>query len=480
VKITQVWLQKKVDELLERFNLPSMQVALTQQGEVIYAGRGVREVEKPEFADKDTVYTIASITKTFNAAAAALLVEEGLLSWDEPIINYLPDFQMYDDISTHSVTLRDLLCHRTGVPRHDASWANNRDQLQLSDVVHNIRYLEPNQPLRYISQYNNYMFALTSFIIEHVTGQDWDLFITERLLKPLGMNNTFFRKADIVGHPNRAIGHKPVADQQVPLPYSNIYFMGGTGCISSSVSDLIKWAQFQLNEGRVGDQQLISADMVQEFQHPRSTNENLPGYHFPEFSAKSYGICWGIEYYRGRKIVSHGGSLDGNLSNLALIPEVDVGIIILTNSGNHVVHHMLRNMIYDAVLDYSEGDWANRYEQEFMQLAEAARNTVSLTKEQIGQHDLPRDLAEYSGTYVHPAYGEFILNIDGDQLFTHYGTRSLELHHLIADNFVAIIEADQQVIPIQYQCGFDGVIHGANIGLEPKFKNGIYFTKKME
>ena len=265
MKIEQGWLQQTIEELIKRFNIPSMQVAIVQEGKVICAGSGVREVEKMTLANEDTIYSIASITKTFVAAGASLLVDDGIITWDEPILTYLPDFKMYNESLTQSVTMRDLLSHRTGIPRHDKSWSLRRDQLQLTDIIKNISFLEPSQPLRHIAQYNNYMFALAAYIIEQLTGKAWDEFITDRLLKPLKMNNTFFRKRNILEHTNRAKGYQTTANKTVAIPYGDIYFMGGAGCISSSISDMSKWVQFHLNEGQIGDLQLISKKTIKEF-----------------------------------------------------------------------------------------------------------------------------------------------------------------------------------------------------------------------
>ncbi|HSL86271.1 MAG TPA: serine hydrolase [Bacteroidales bacterium] len=478
MKIEQAWLQQTIEELVERFNIPSMEVAIVQQGEVSFAGSGVREVEKQELADKDSLYSIASITKTFVAAAASLLVEEGLLSWDAPVVNYLPNFQMYNDALTQGVTLRDLLCHRTGVPRHDRSWFFHRDKLQQADVLNNIRYLEPSQPLRYVAQYNNYMFALASYIIEHATGKPWDEFVAERLLKPLGMNNTFFRKEDILGQKNRAIGYQTTSEKHVPVPYGDIYFMGGAGCVSSSASDMIKWVQFHLNGGRVGDQQLIPSKMVKELLTPIVANEVLPWNHFPEFTDQSYGICWLIEYYRGHKIVSKDGGVDGYLSDLVLIPELDFGIISLTNRINHTTIQMLQNMIFDKLFGFSAGNWADRYEKESSRLEDLAKQNFAKEKARVGQHTLTRHLQDYVGTYTHPAYGDYVISQNVEQLMISYFGRQVAVDHVVADHFMLIMDSSNQAIPLQFQASLDGRIHGVSIILEPQIPTGIYFKKQ--
>jgi CubicO group peptidase (beta-lactamase class C family) len=479
MKIEQAWLQQTIEELVERFNIPSMQVAIVQQGEVSFAGSGVREVEKQELADKDTLYSIASITKTFIAAAASLLVKDGLLSWDEPIVNYLLDFKMYNDDLTQGVTLKDLLCHRTGVPRHDRSWFFHRDKLQQADVIHNIQYLEPSQPLRYVAQYNNYMFTLASYIIEHVTGKAWDEFVTERLLNPLDMSNTFFRKKDILEQDNRAIGYQTNSEKHVPVPYGNIYFMGGVGCMSSSVSDMIKWVQFHLNGGRVGEQQLIPFNMVKELLTTIVANEVLPWNHFPEYTDQSYGICWLIEYYRGHKIISKDGGVDGYLSDLVLIPELDFGIISLTNSINHTTIQMLQNMIFDQLFGFTADNWMDRYEKESLRLEDLAKQSFKKEKARVGHHILPRDLQDYVGTYTHPAYGDYIVSQNEDQLMISYFSRKVAIDHVIADHFMLIMDSSNQAIPLQFKASLDGCIHGVSIVLEPQIPTGIFFKKQV-
>ena len=478
MKIEQAWLQQTIEELVERFNIPSMQVAIIQQGQVSFAGSGVRDVEKQDLADKDSLYSIASITKTFVAAGASLLVAEGLLSWDEPIVNYLPDFQMYNDALTQGVTLKDLLSHRTGIPRHDRSWFFQRDKLQQADVIHNIRYLEPSQPLRYVAQYNNYMFALAAHIIEHVTGKAWDEFVTERLLKPLSMDNTLFRKEEILGRQNRAIGYQPSSNKLVPVPYGNIYFMGGAGCISSTASDMIKWVQFHLNGGRVAGQQLIPAKMIKELLTPVVANEVLPWNDFPEFSDQSYGLCWMIEYYRGHKIVSKDGGVDGYSSDLVLIPELDFGIISLSNKISNSTIQMLQNMIFDQLFEHEISDWPNRYEKESQRLGELAKQKFAKEKARVGQHIIPRSLSDYLGTYTHPAYGEYVVSQNGDQLMISYYGSQRAVDHVVADHFMLVMDSAKQTIPLQFQASLDGRIHGVSIVIEPQIPTGIYFKKQ--
>src|SRR6056297_2122751 len=138
MKIEQAWLQQTIEELIDRFNIPSMQVAIIQEGEISFAGCGMRNIEKQELADSDSLYSIASITKTFITAAICILVEEGRLNWDEPIVTYAPDIKMYNETLTQGVTLRDLICHRTGLPRHDRSWFFQRDKLNKMDIIRNI------------------------------------------------------------------------------------------------------------------------------------------------------------------------------------------------------------------------------------------------------------------------------------------------------------------------------------------------------
>jgi len=479
MKIEQAWLQQTVEELIERFSIPSMQVAIIQQGQVSFAGSGVRNVEMQEEANRDSLYSIASITKTFVAAAASLLVDDGLISWDEPIVTYLPNFKMYNEALTQSVTMRDLLSHRTGIPRHDRSWSLRRDQLHLTDIIQNIAFLEPNQPLRHIAQYNNYMFALAAYIIEQITGMAWDEFVTDRLLKPLGMDNTFFRKEEILRHQNRSLGYQKTADKWAAVPYGDIYFMGGAGCISSSISDMSKWVLFHLNGGRVGDQQLISSDTIKELMTPIVAKEVLPWIQFPEFSDLSYGICWLVGYYRGHKIVSKSGGLDGYLSDLAFIPELGFGMISLTNGINHMAIPILENMIYDKLYGFSDGKWADRYEKEFKRFGDMAKQEFAKEKARAGQNIIPRDLQDYVGTYTNPAYGDYVVSQKDGQLMITYRMNLVTVDHVIADHFMLIMDSSKQVIPLQFQSKLDACIHGVSIGLESKISKGIYFEKQV-
>ncbi len=477
MKIEQAWLQQTIEELIDRFNIPSMQVAIIQEGEISFAGCGMRNIEKQELADSDSLYSIASITKTFITAAICILVEEGRLNWDEPIVTYAPDIKMYNETLTQGVTLRDLICHRTGLPRHDRSWFFQRDKLNKMDIIRNIRYLEPSQPLRYVAQYNNYMYSLATYVIENVLEKKWDEFVVERLFKPLGMKNTLFHKDKILNHTNRAIGYETNSNKHFPVPYKNIYFMGGVGCVSSSVSDMIKWVQFHLNGGRVGNQQLISLNMINEMLTPIIVNEKLPWNDFPEFTDQSYGLCWLVEYYRGHKIISKDGGVDGYLTDLVLIPELDFGIISLTNRINHQTIQMLENMIFDKLFGLTNGNWPEKYEKNSIRLKDLASKKFVQEKARVVENVITRDLQDYVGTYSHPAYGDYIVSKNGERLMISYFNKQVAIDHIVADNFLLIMESSNQAIPLKFKTNLEGYIHGVSIALEPKIEKGIYFSR---
>jgi len=191
-------LKKFIEESLEFWKVPGVAVSIVKDGEVILAeGFGYKDLENKKKMTADTVLPIGSVTKSFTAMAAAILVDEQKMTWDTPINEYIPDFKMFDPVASANVNIRDMLCHRTGLPRHDMMWAGGTGQsFTREDLIRRIRYLENNAGFRDKAQYQNHMLATVGHAVEKVSGKSWENFVEEKIFKPLGMSNSNFHVAD--------------------------------------------------------------------------------------------------------------------------------------------------------------------------------------------------------------------------------------------------------------------------------------------
>ena len=220
-------------------------------------------------ADENTIYAIASASKAFIATAVCILCDEGKCDLDKPVKAYLPDFEMYDSYMTEHLTVRDALGHRSGLPRHDIMWLNDRD-ITIYDVVHRLRYLPPAFEPRARMHYQNLMFTLATVLTEKLSGQRWQDFVTERILKPLGMTRTYLNASDYRGKvPNQAEPYQYRGGQLERMAYNDISHLGSCGCISSTVHDLDRWARLQLGRGQFEGKRVFSEKMADQLHYAR-------------------------------------------------------------------------------------------------------------------------------------------------------------------------------------------------------------------
>ncbi len=404
--ITLVGYEEKIDTIvnhaLTEFNVPGAAVAVVVDGKtVVCRGYGMRDLEHQLPVNVDTIFPIASNTKAFTSFLIAQLVAEGKLDWDKPIIEYLPEFHLSTEALTQQVTLRDLIAHRTGVPRHDALWIAIRD-LSEEEVLEILPYFPPSSKLRETFVYNNFMYTVAAKVVREVTKSPWEVEMASKILGPLHMDRSGTMnplQRDNVAQPYAAIGGKV---QTLSFHYpSSILPAGG---IHSTVTDMTKWLRVHL-------------DKTQSSFIKKEALEEMHTIHMP-FTAKTgtgYGLGWEIDSYRNRKQVRHGGLLEGFTSEVAFLPDEKIGIIILTNSSTdgRTAIYSIKNSIYDYLLGAEDRDWAHKFLQE---RANESEKTATFS------------WLKYEGNYIHPAYGQMSISQEYDTLYATVGKARLELH----------------------------------------------------
>jgi CubicO group peptidase (beta-lactamase class C family) len=355
-------LEQCIEEAFEEWNIPGMSVAIVKEGEVVLSkGYGVLEAGKEQAADGGSVYAIASNTKAFIATAIGILVEEGKLNWDDPVRKHLPNFALYDEYVSEHTTVEDLLCHRVGLGTFSGDVIWYKSTLPAGEIVRRTRYVPQAYEFRAGYGYSNLMFIAAGEVIRAVTGESWDAFIKRRIFDPLGMDRTRTSVDDLVGMDNIAMPHKPVNGENMPIPYVNRDNVGAAGGVLSSVDDMAEWLQLQLDQGLHDGEALFSPFTQERLWTPHNSfrvsgtqHERYGGQHY-----SGYGLGWRLFDYGGRMVVSHGGGYDGMYSRVALMPEENLGLVVLTNSMKGISTALMYR-IFDHFLEREATDWSKQ------------------------------------------------------------------------------------------------------------------------
>ncbi len=382
-------LNKIVTQALEEFHVPGAAVVVVRGDKTLLCrGYGMRDLENGLPVTENTVFPIASNTKAFTSLLISQLVEEGKLAWDDPVIKYLPEFRLHNHDLSSQVTLRDLIAHRTGVPRNDALWYLVRD-LSEEDVLEVLPHFPPVSKLREAFLYNNFMYVVAGKVIKRVTNNTWEEELASRILKPLrmdrsGISNQLQEITD-VAQPYAELGGK-LQKLSFLYPRSTL----AASAMHSSASDMAKWVRVQLyDDTQPNFIQKETLDEMHTIHMPYAVQSSEPS---------GYGLGWEIDTYRGRKQVHHGGTLEGFFSEVSFLPNEKIGLVILTNSstdGRHAIS-CIKNSIYDYFLGIQD------------------------TNQKI--------LQKYEGQYVHPAYGMMEIKVEYNSLMATLGRMKVQLN----------------------------------------------------
>ncbi|MEN0004935.1 MAG: serine hydrolase [Bacteroidota bacterium] len=405
------------------WNIPGMAVGIIKDGKVIHSkGYGIMKQGSAERVSGGTLFAIASNTKAFISAALSILEEEGKLSWDDPVQKHLPYFKLYDEYASQHTTVRDLLCHRVGLGTFsgDAIWYNRN--MPAEEVVKRAAEVPQAYEYRAGYGYSNLMFITAGEVIKAVSGKSWAQFVEERIFKPLGMNQSCTSVTQLPKRKSVATPHKPVNGENIPIEWVNWDNMGAAGGIISNTDDMLKWMNLQLQQGKYGEKQLFSAASQRNFWHPHNNNrvseaaqKQYEGRHF-----SGYGLGWGLSDYRGRLLTSHGGGYDGMYSRLVLVPEEQMGIVVLTNSMKGI-STPLTYYIIDAMMGLTPKDWSAEALERQKSWDDYRANRL---KKRYDKHvkgttaDVSMD--EMIGLYRCPMYGDIEIKKKGDAMTIHF------------------------------------------------------------
>ncbi|MCF8304370.1 MAG: serine hydrolase [Bacteroidales bacterium] len=408
------------EQVITEWKVPGMAVAIVKDDSVILAnGYGYKNIETKEPVDENTVFPIASITKSFTSAAIATLVDEGKLNWNDKVRDYLPWFELYSPYVSENMTITDLLCHRSGLKTFSGDLLWYGTDYTREEIIRRAKYLEPAYGFRAHYGYSNIMFMAAGEVIEAVTGKSYEDYIAEEFLEPLSMNRTVPSISQMKKMDNTATAHTDKEGEVITIPFLNWDNVGAAGLLNSSVQDMTQWIKLQLNRGTLSGKEYFSkeanhemwrAHMVQEV---NAGSKNLwPTTHF-----KAYGLGWGMNDYYGKKVVGHGGGYDGIISYLGMVPGEKLGFIILTNA-NSLLYYAMRYTILDAFLSEKDGkDWSKvMLDYQKKRAENQQKQEEKLAEERMKNTSPTLHLKEFAGTYGGKMYGNAEVTVDNGQL----------------------------------------------------------------
>jgi CubicO group peptidase (beta-lactamase class C family) len=418
-----------VNKSLDMIPQAGIAVAVVKDGKVIHSkGYGITSVSSPKKVDENTLFAIASITKSFTSAAIAILVDEGKISWNDLVVDYIPEFKMYDPYVTANFNIQDLLSHRSGLGLGAGDlmfWPDGSD-FTVEDVLKSFQYQKPVSAFRTKYNYDNLLYIVAGELIERISGVSWAEFIENRIMKPIGMNRSAGVYKNIRDKSNVAVPHSSANGKLIEIePYIiREVTMGAPGGIYSSVNDMSKWLLLQLNSGKYGmnlSQRLISDINHAEMLKPHT---NISFNAKPEMPYKThfeaYGLGWNISDKNGYVIFEHSGLLPGMASSILLIPELNAGIVVLTNTepGGYS-SYTIKAEILDAFIGVERKDWITEAQQ-YLQHIEIKQDSVLAAVWNIALHSNTDniDLTNYTGSYKDNWFGyvEIVLK-DGNLWF---------------------------------------------------------------
>jgi CubicO group peptidase (beta-lactamase class C family) len=471
-------LEHLIADAMAEWRIPGLAVAVVQNGEVAFVRPyGFRDVEAGLKVTADTQFQLMSVSKSFAATGLARLVDERRLDWKMPVREYIPEFRLHDAVASDRVTVRDLLCHHSGLPRHDWIWLlGDRSPAQMLAAL---RYLEPSDDIRSSFQYCNLGYLVASMVAERVSGQGWAEF-TRTLTDKLRMALTF-TVAELAATADAAVPYAMEGDTSLRTKLWPVSVTAAGG-LSTSIASFANWLLFHLGRGEFDGQLLLSPGLIRELQKPRV---HVGASEFAEYSDVLYGLGFRAHLYRGERVVWHGGGFTGTNALLMMLPDRRVGVAVLANSGMVPLFapHLLANYVFDRVCGKEPVPWLDRFRarrRKFAAQLDIDRQARQATMRPDSRPS--RDVADYEGEYEHPGYGRITITQADGKLNWAYRGMSEPLAHRNDQTFELpeAPESPGRLLPGRLAVAFstdrDGDIAALAVPFEPLVKD-IVFTR---
>ena len=466
-----------VHTVMQDWKVPGVALTVIKDNEVVYArGFGLRDKEQGLPVTAQTLFPIASCTKAFTTASLSMLADQGKLDWDTPVRAYMPDFKLYDPVASERVTPRDLVSHRTGLPRHDLVWYTNLT-VTRRDLLQRLQYLEPTKDLRSFWQYQNLMYMVAGYLVERISGQSWEEFVREHLFQPLEMKSSNFdivqtsRETDDYSHP-----YKETTDDVKEIPfYAAQAAIAPAGAIVSNITEMSNWVLMHLNRGKYRNTQVISAQQVQQLHTPQMVVPQVD--HYREMPYASYAMGWSVKPYRGYPMIVHSGGIDGFRSLTTLFPTEHAGIVVLSNLGSLNIPEILTYRVFELLAGLDETPWSERFMQEHRALKRGEQEGKEQSKTRRIEGTSPsHPLEAYTGEFEHPGYGILSVTLKDGELRGVFNEIDFPLRHYHYDIFELVLERFEEVMKVSFLTNVQGDIDRLIAPFEPT-GNDIVFKR---
>jgi CubicO group peptidase (beta-lactamase class C family) len=462
-----------VQDIIQKWKVPGVAIAIVKDNEVIFSeGIGLRNVKQELAMTPQTLMPIASCTKAFTTAAMALLVDAGKLDWDTPVRHYLPTFKLYDAVATERLTPRDLVTHRSGLPRHDLMWYNNDCTRQ--ELFDRLQYLEPSKDIRTTWQYQNLMYMTAGYLVGEVVGQSWEEFVQQQLFDRLNMKSSNFSAIASQQMPDFALSYskKKDATQRIPF-YEDKWAVAPAGAIVSNVAEMSHWISLHLNKGKYGATRLVSEGQIDELHAPQMVMPTV--FKFAESPLSSYALGWVVSPYRGHMRLAHGGNIDGFSSLVTLLTEEKIGIIVLTNLTSNAVPDIVTMNAIDRLLGMEEVTWNDRLTTFYKEVEAAAeKGKEKMASDRVPDTHPSHALTDYVGEYEHPGYGIITVDLENEMLQSTLHAMKFPLEHYHYDIFEANVERFEIIVKLSFATNVKGDIESLSVPLEPEVPDIVF------
>jgi CubicO group peptidase (beta-lactamase class C family) len=446
--------ERDIDRLarqaMKRFDVPGMAVGIVKNGETLYAkGHGVRELGQAGEVDTDTMFKIASNSKAFTTAALAVLVDEGQIEWDGSVSDYIPEFRMHDPWVTAELSVTDLLSHRAGLVAHagDLMLWPDPNNFTRRDIIRGLRYFPLVSDFRDSYNYDNVLYIVAGEIVPRVTGQGFESFVDERIMQPLGMERCFAGAIPPAQMRNLAAPHGEIDGEMTVIERSRIHgnaaVYAAAGGVVCSVSDMLRWVSMQLGRGTSPEGVTVFSDARSRemWQPANSWGVSARNYEWHRTHFNGYGLGWRLSDVHGYKEVSHTGSLAGMRAWTLMIPELELGIVVLSNGSNSSARNAVMQTIKYSFLPSGQRDWIDVYEELDREAEQEAEADKAVTEALIARGTVDaRPLERYTGRYRDAWFGNVTVSAAADSLvFESDKSPKLSgpLEHVTGDTFIA-------------------------------------------
>lgn len=429
-----------VEKALTTWQIPGAAVSVVKDGEiVVMKGYGVRQIGKDNKVDENTLFMIGSNTKAFTGTALALLEHDGKCSLNDNVQKYLPDFTMKDPWVAKELNLTDIVSHRMGMETFQGDFMYWTSDLTMDEVIQKFSKLTPMYSFRSKWGYTNAGYNIAAKVIEKLSGKKWEEFIKERILDPLGMNRTLALSGELIAAENAAMPHTIVDGDIIAVPIPDIDNLAPAGSISSSVKDMSSWITVLLNSGKINNEEIIPASVIRKTRQPASIVRRV-SHPFNTQHYSLYALGWGLEDYEGRELVEHTGGVNGFVTSVTLIPEENLGIVVLTNTDQNGLFIALKWEIIDAFLDLPYRNYSDVFHQRFGMGRLEEEKRIAKLRDSVSMKLNPSlDLQEYTGRYNNDVYGFIDITKTANILeisFEHHSNLKGKLESLSGNRFL--------------------------------------------